>query len=104
MHFRSHIVVSTLVAVCCVRVEPSHARGGNSTFVNFETPQVHPLALTQSGSRLLAANTADYRLEVFDVSSAPLTICPSDISIAGGDGAVDGTDFAMQLSTRGTVV
>ncbi len=36
-------------------------------FVNFESPQVHPLELTPDGSRLLAVNTADNRLEVFAV-------------------------------------
>lgn len=37
-------------------------------FVNFETPPVHPLDLTPDGGTLLAANLADGRLEVFDVS------------------------------------
>lgn len=36
-------------------------------FVNWETPHVSPLCLTASGSVLLAVNTADNRLEVFDV-------------------------------------
>ncbi len=37
------------------------------SFVNFETPQVHPLELTPGGL-LLAVNTADGVLEVFDTS------------------------------------
>jgi DNA-binding beta-propeller fold protein YncE len=37
--------------------------------VNWETPHVSPLALTPDGSRLLAVNTADNRLEVFDLAS-----------------------------------
>ncbi len=41
-------------------------------FVHFESPHVHPLELTADGTRLLAVNTADSRLEVFDVlASAP---------------------------------
>ncbi|HZM00965.1 MAG TPA: hypothetical protein VFD43_12015 [Planctomycetota bacterium] len=40
------------------------------SFVNFETPHVHPLDLTPDGSRLLAVNTPDNRLEVFDVAGA----------------------------------
>jgi len=36
-------------------------------FVHWETPHVHPIDLTPSGDRLLAVNTADNRLEVFDV-------------------------------------
>ncbi len=39
-----------------------------STFVNFESAHVAPLALTPDGQTLLAVNTADNRLEVFDVS------------------------------------
>ncbi len=42
-------------------------------FVNFETPHVHPLELAPDGQTLLAVNTADNRLEVFDVSPLPLT-------------------------------
>jgi YVTN family beta-propeller protein len=35
--------------------------------MHFESPHIHPLALTPDGSRLLAVNTPDARLEVFDV-------------------------------------
>jgi YVTN family beta-propeller protein len=37
------------------------------SFVNFETPQVHPLDISSSGQVLVAVNTADNRLEVFDI-------------------------------------
>ena len=40
-----------------------------SNFVNFETPHVAPIAMTPSGDTLLVVNTADNRLEVFDISS-----------------------------------
>jgi len=43
------------------------------SFVNFETPHVHPLDLTPDGTRLLAVNTADGRLEVFDTTGPALT-------------------------------
>jgi DNA-binding beta-propeller fold protein YncE len=39
------------------------------SFVNWETPHVHPLDITPDGSRLLAVNTADNRLEVFDITT-----------------------------------
>ncbi len=39
----------------------------DTEFVNFETPHVHPLDL--NGNTLVAVNTADNHLEVFDVSS-----------------------------------
>ncbi len=38
-------------------------------FVNWETPHVHPLAMTPDALKLLAVNTADNRLEVFDIGS-----------------------------------
>jgi YVTN family beta-propeller protein len=41
-----------------------------SSFVNWENPHVSPLALTPDGTRLLAVNTADDRLEVFDATRA----------------------------------
>ncbi len=45
------------------------ASAGVPTFVNWENAQIHPLDMTPDGTRLLAVNTADNRLLVFDVSS-----------------------------------
>lgn len=53
-------------------------------FVNWETPHVSPIALTQDGSRLLAVNTPDNRLEV--IALAPSAI--ESMSEAGPLGAV----------------
>ena len=39
-----------------------------SDFRNFESLQVHPLAITPDGTKLLALNTPDARLEVFERS------------------------------------
>ncbi len=39
------------------------------SFVNFETPHVHPLDLTPDGSTLLAVNTAANTLMVFDITT-----------------------------------
>ena len=38
-----------------------------ATFVNFESPQSHPIDVTPDGSVLVACNTADGVLEVFDL-------------------------------------
>ncbi len=47
----------------------------NPTFVNWETPQVHPIEMTPDGQRLLVCNTADNRLEVFQIiSGRPVAI------------------------------
>ena len=42
-------------------------------FVNFESPHVHPLDITPDGTRLLAVNTADNRLEIFAIDAKGLT-------------------------------
>lgn len=42
--------------------------------VNFESPHVHPLALTPGGETLLAVNTAANTLEVFDTSGGQLSL------------------------------
>jgi YVTN family beta-propeller protein len=43
--------------------------GGGESFVNWESPHVSPLDVTPDGTKLLAVNTADNRLEVFSISS-----------------------------------
>jgi YVTN family beta-propeller protein len=43
------------------------------SFVNFESGQVRPLALSPDGARLYAVNTPDNRLEIFDVGAGGLT-------------------------------
>lgn len=49
---------------------PASLRGETpQSFVNWESPHVHPLDLTPGGARLLAVNTPDNRLEVFDVTN-----------------------------------
>src|SRR5688572_33285940 len=40
-----------------------------NTFRNFESPQVHPLALTPDGTRLLAVNSPNATLSVFQLTS-----------------------------------
>ncbi|HEX5751978.1 MAG TPA: hypothetical protein VFZ09_37500 [Archangium sp.] len=41
----------------------------SGSFVNWETPHVHPLDMTPDGTKLLAVNTADNRLMVFTLTS-----------------------------------
>lgn len=43
------------------------ALGQTGAFVNFESPQTHPIEVTPDGTTLLAVNTADGQLEVFDL-------------------------------------
>ncbi|MFZ9915623.1 MAG: YncE family protein, partial [Phycisphaerales bacterium] len=55
------------LAAALLAQAPALAQVGN--FINFESPQVHPLDITPAGSTLLAVNTADGQLEVFDLVS-----------------------------------
>jgi DNA-binding beta-propeller fold protein YncE len=50
----------------------SAAFGQPNSFINWESPQVHPLDITPDGTRLLAVNTADNRLEVFSIIAGGL--------------------------------
>jgi DNA-binding beta-propeller fold protein YncE len=60
---RRHALIALSLAALCA------ATPGRATYVNFEVSQVHPVALTPSGSRLLAVNTPDALLEVFKVDA-----------------------------------
>ncbi len=55
---------AALVPVLCALA------GAQSSFVNWETPHVHPLELSVGGTHLFAVNTPDNRLEVFDLRGA----------------------------------
>jgi DNA-binding beta-propeller fold protein YncE len=53
--------------ICAIVLVAGIARA--DLFINWETPHVHPLDMTPDGARLLAVNTPDNRLEVFDIST-----------------------------------
>jgi YVTN family beta-propeller protein len=62
------VVVALLGAIAAFpRRIHSHVASGND-FVHFESAQVHPLALTPDGTKLLVVNTPDNRLAVFDIT------------------------------------
>lgn len=52
-----------------------------ATSENFESPPVHPVALTPDGSRLLVAHTADHRLVVFALDQGPIPIRIASIQV-----------------------
>src|SRR5438067_341565 len=70
------LVVLSLAAVWLVSRDLSRvvsAQGAPGTFRNFEGPQIHPLALTPDGTRLLAVNTPNATLSIFQlVSGSPV--------------------------------
>ncbi len=51
----------------------AHAQA-QANYKNFEAPQVHPLAITPDGTRLLALDTPEQRLEVFQLNGSALTL------------------------------
>src|SRR2546430_7125883 len=70
------LVCLSLAAVWLVSRDLSRvvsAQGAPGTFRNFEGPQIHPLALTPDGTRLLAVNTPNATLSIFQlVSGSPV--------------------------------
>src|SRR5262249_19797339 len=50
-----------------------NATAWGSSFYEFESGQVRPLALSPDGTKLYAVNTPDNRVEIFDVAVSGLT-------------------------------
>jgi YVTN family beta-propeller protein len=65
---RSIRLTVACVGLCLLSIDAAKAQ---SSFVNWETPHVHPLERTSDGALLLAVNTADARLEAWTLSDAP---------------------------------
>ncbi|WP_223645340.1 YncE family protein [Corallococcus sp. EGB] len=59
-------------AVSLFAASPAAAQA--PSFIEFESAHVRPLALSPDGTKLFAVNTPDNRLEVFNVTSAGLTL------------------------------
>jgi YVTN family beta-propeller protein len=71
-----------VVGCAALAVSVVSAPASAEQFFHFESPHVHPLELTPDGSRLLAVNTVDARLEVFDVlGKAPFLRHAGSISV-----------------------
>ncbi len=57
------------VSLCAALPSPAPAQNLFEVFRNFEGPQVHPLAMTPDGTRLLAVNTPSATLSIFQLTS-----------------------------------
>jgi len=66
---RGLVVLATALATLAASV-PSRAQ---TSFVNFESGHVRPLAKSPDGTRLFAVNTPDNRLEIFSIGAGGLT-------------------------------
>ncbi|MBL9031251.1 MAG: beta-propeller fold lactonase family protein [Phycisphaerae bacterium] len=72
--------------------------GPPPTFVNWENPHVHPIDMTPDGTRLLVCNTADARLEVFDVTTG------TPIRVGSVPVGVDPVSVRARTNTQAWVV
>ena len=63
-----------LLALVLLAAGPADVAAQSLNFVNFESGHVRPLALAPDGTRLLAVNTPDNRLAIYDVGPGTLTL------------------------------
>lgn len=96
-------LLATLAAVSlAVAVAPRRAATrtqATGDFVHFESGQVHPLALTPDGTRLLAVETPDARVTVFDLTgAAPLRIAEIPVGLEPVSVAVNGNGEAWVVN------
>lgn len=66
---RSHLLRLLILSLVLMAQGKSSLAQAPAPFAHFEGRQTHPIRLTPDGSRLLALNTPDTRLSVFDVSN-----------------------------------
>jgi YVTN family beta-propeller protein len=82
---------SVVLAAACTLPALAQTGGPSAGYVNWESPQSHPIDLTPNGQTLLAVNTADARLEVYDVvggiptkrGSVPVGLDPVSVRARG---------------------
>src|SRR5437899_12202600 len=64
-----HRIVRRLIILAAfLSVAMRFTVAAQSSYVNFEGKQTHPIRLSADGTRLFAVNTPDARLSIFDVS------------------------------------
>ena len=69
------LAVASLVLLWFERKEtPPASAQAPAPYKHFEAPQVHPLAVTPDGTRLLAVNTPNNSLSVFHLTGRSLTL------------------------------
>lgn len=66
--------MNRFVALLTVLLAPCTALAQPPSFLNFESGQVRPLAMSEDGTALYVVNTPDDRLEVFDLTGAEPTL------------------------------
>ena len=79
-------VIVSVAAVCAAlwlsgRAGSPRVSAQAAAFRNFESPQVHPLALTPDGTRLLAVNSPNATLSVFQLSTTGAPVLNAEIPV-----------------------
>lgn len=87
------IVVGFAALTLCTASLPAQ-----TGFVNWESPHVSPVALTPDGQRLLAVNTADNRLSIFNVAG------PSLVEVGSVRVGLDPVSVRARTNTEAWVV
>ena len=86
-------LASTLLGALALVAATADAQ---NAFVHWESPHVHPLELSADGTRLVAVNTADHRLEVYAIGgdrlpaylrSIPVGLDPVSVRLRGNSEA-----------------
>src|SRR5580698_7090174 len=68
--------------LCCLGAVTARAQFTTNNFFNFETPPVHPVALSPDGTRLALCNLPLGHLELFDIASgSPVSIASIPVGI-----------------------
>src|SRR2546428_13850697 len=80
-HLKRLIVALALTSLALIWIgsrnsAPALAQSQSPDYRNFEGPQIHPLAVTPDGTRLLAVNTPNNSLSVFHMTGRSLTWMP----------------------------
>lgn len=74
----SHLTVAALALAALASASAAQSTG---SYVHFESPQGTPIRLSADGTRLFAANAADNRLSVFDVSNPTNPVLLTEIPV-----------------------
>ena len=90
--------LATLAAAIAPHRAATRTQAAND-FVHFESGQVHPLAMTPDGTRLLAVETPDSRVAVFDLTGiAPVRIAEIPVGLEPVSVAVNGNGEAWVVN------
>src|SRR2546428_9263789 len=78
-HLKRLIVALALTSLALIWIgsrnsAPALAQSQSPDYKSFEGPQIHPLAVTPDGTRLVAVNTPNNRLSVFHLTGRALTL------------------------------